>query len=299
MSKKILISSIGWEPRFQLGIQDIIKRDSLITDAILFHPSLYKLRTDATLNIVEKILHSSNICEKVIEIDTGNHVSSWSETEQAFSNLKTDDHVILDITTMPRHQIWASLHFLDLAKVRVQCVYYRPEKYGDWLSGDNGKSKLIFRHSGVAYPDRATCLLIFSGFDLIKVNQIIDNFEPAKIILVSQAGEQLNNLERCVKNITSRSEVICCTLDAYSDIDSLRNELEMLVKNDVEKYNVIATTVGPRCSAIALYALNKSMPDIGLFYTNSFSYNESYSYGIDLNSRFDSNINFQSRLPEL
>jgi hypothetical protein len=292
MNKTVLIASIGWEPRFLLSLEDILANDASISEAIFFHPNAFIARTSEPLKKARELINQKSVDFTIAEIELTDHVLTWRSVEQTLKSVPINSKVILDITTMPRHLIWVCLHFLELSKAKVQCIYYRPQAYGDWLSGDNGKPKLLFRHSGIAYPDRQTCLLLFSGFDVERTNQIVDAFEPAKTILILQDGDQLDNNSRCVKSIAGRSEITTTTLNAFSDISTLKNQLEQLVIADIPNFNVVATTVGPRSSAIALYALNRAIPDIGLSYANSHLYNDNYSTGIDISKKFDAIIDF-------
>lgn len=292
MSKTILITSVGWEPRFQLGIKNTLDNNPNISEVIYLHPIAFRSRTETIFKATKSSLTNFSGIHTNIDIDPSNHVTSWRTIQETFSCIQPESKIILDMTTMPRQIIWACLHFLEHAKVEVKCIYYRPETYGKWLSGDNGKPKLLFRHSGIAYPDRSTCLLLFTGFDLERTNQIVEAFEPAKVILIAPSGDQLDNAERCISSITGRAETVVSSLDAYSEIKILRDNLIELISDDTEHFNVIATTMGPRCSAVALYALNRSMPEVGLSYASSHLYNESYSSGIDYNSTFESTIDF-------
>lgn len=294
MSKIILITSVGWEPRFKLGLKNTLESNPDISEIIYLHPTAFRFRTDSILVETKLSLKKFPCTHTLIDIDPGNHVSSWRTIQNTLSTIQPKNKIILDMTTMPRQIIWACLHFLEHAKVNVQCIYYRPKTYGKWLSGDNGKPKLLFRHSGIAYPDRQTCLLLFTGFDIERTNQIVEAFEPAKVILIAPSGDQLNNTERCVSSVVSRAEMLSTSLDAYSEITELRDNLVKLIANDTHEYNVIATTMGPRSSAVALYLLNKSMPEVGLSYASSHLYNEDYSTGIDYNTKFESTVNFSN-----
>lgn len=292
MSKNTLITSVGWEPRFQLGLKNTLEKNPEITNIIYLHPIAFRSRTDVILRETIENLSDFSCTHTTIDIDPGDHVTSWRSIQHTLTSIQLERKIILDMTTMPRQIIWACLHFLEHIRAVVTCIYYRPETYGKWLSGDNGKPKLLFRHSGIAYPDRQTCLLLFTGFDLERTNQIVEAFEPAKVILIAPSGDQLNNTERCVSSIAGRAEMISSSLDAYSDILELRNNLIDLISDDTSKFNVIATTMGPRCSSVALYLLNKSMPEIGLSYASSHLYNEGYSVGIDIDSKFESIVDF-------
>ncbi len=292
MNNKYLISSLGWEPRFIAGFEDILAQDEDISHVILLHPTAF---IERTTSILEKCKSLDVVKHKkltIIDIDPIDHVSSWRTIEKAILGLGKSPNIVLDLTTMPRHFIWSCLHFLEHIKSDVLFKYYRPLKYGSWLSGDNGRPKLVFRHSGVAYPDRQTSLLLFSGFDLERANQIVEAIEPAKIVLITQTGEQLENIERRVTKLTGRAEMIIASIDAYAEITQTANEMDLLIKNDLSSYNVIATTVGPRPSSIPLYILNRLHPEIGLLYSQSHLYNENYSAGIELSAPYKERLNF-------
>jgi hypothetical protein len=293
MNNTILITSIGWEPRYILGLENTVQNLKLnITQAIVFHPVLFQSTTNQALQKTETILSKKNIYASYIDINLPDHVIAWKTVESALKDAPRNGKFILDITTMSRHLIWLCLHFLENLNSYVKCIYYRPESYGNWLSGDNGKSKLLFRHSGVAYPDRKTCLVLFSGFDADRTNQIIDTFEPAKIILIVQSGDRFDNQTRCITTLTGRSENNIELLDAYTDIETVTQALYKKTKSEIETYNVVAATVGPRISSIALYKLNKLLPQVGLSYTDSSVYNNQYSIGIDISSPYYADLSF-------
>ncbi len=296
MTKKLFITSLGWEPRFFDGVKDIFDNTISPSDIVLFHPSLFfREETEAILTNLKKHPTIAKANLNVFDLNTHDHVSTWHIAEKALSGIPKDSEVVLDITTMPRHLIWACLHFLEFSQVKVRCIYYPPQIYGEWLSSDSGKPKMVFRHSGIAYPDRPTCLLLFSGFDLDKAQQFVDFFEPQKIILAIQEGEQLDNEKRCIKTLRGRNDISSVKLNAYSDITILSNQLVKLVSEDVESFNIVATTIGPRCSTLALYELNRKIPSIGLVYINSHQYNKNYSDGIDFSSKLDSFIDFTKK----
>jgi hypothetical protein len=296
MNKKLLITSLGWEPRFLDGIEDILENIISPSDMVIFHPSsFFRKETEATLASLKRNSFISGINLNIFDLNTTDHVNTWHTTEEALSNISTDTEVVLDITTMPRHLIWACLHFLEYAHIKVRCIYYPPKSYGEWLSSDSGKPKMAFRHSGIAYPDRPTCLLLFSGFETERAQQLIDFFEPQKIILAIQQGKQLKNEERCVTKLSGWNEVITTYVNAYSDIAVLSERLIDLIRSDIEQFNIVATTIGPRCSTLALYELNRKIPAIGLVYVNSHQYNINYSTGIDYSLRFDHSIDFTKK----
>jgi hypothetical protein len=292
MNSKVLITSLGWEPRFLLGMEDILsnyKPDHVV----IFKPSTF------FLDVVEKNkadlsskLDSLGIHYTYYEFSSDNHVEVWNLALNVSAKFGEGADFVLDITTMPRYLILACLHGLENTKSKFKYIYYPPLSYGDWLSSDTGKPQMVFRHSGIAYPDLPTCLFLFSGFDLSRAQHFVDFFEPKKIILVTQQGDQLDNTSRCVRQLSGGAEIKTEQLNAYSDPVELKNQMHQLVKSDLEEYNVVATSVGPRPSIISLYLLNREEPSIGLVHANAHQYNKDYSFGIDVSRKFESVIDF-------
>ncbi len=292
MNNKVLITSVGWEPRFLGGLKDILSKDNQVTKIIFLHSLAFM---DRTSEILRECTSPEVLDERtfsVVSVDPVDHVSSWKTIENAILSLPAQTNITLDITTMPRHFIWCCLHFIEKNKAKASVVYYRPTSYGSWLSGDNGRPKLIFRHSGIAYPDKPTSLVLFSGYDLERANQIVESLEPAKIILITQDGDQLGNIERQITKIAGRSDVVHKNLNAYAPVRQITDALAELVEDEIDRSNVIATSVGPRPSAIPLYMLNKKHPEIGLLYSQSHLYNIDYSAGIELSSKYFSELEF-------
>ncbi|MCV4342251.1 hypothetical protein [Pseudomonas capsici] len=289
---KSLITSLGWEPRFLSGIDDILKNETP-NHILIFKPLTFFQETGNKTTIsLSKKLHTAGISHDYHEFDNNNHVETWRTAINALAELEPSIEIILDITTMPRYLIWACLHCLDSIKAKFKCIYYPPDSYGKWLSSDTGKPQMVFRHSGVAYPDRPTCLLLFSGFDTSRTQHFVDFFEPKKVILIIQEGDQLDNNARCVENLRGNANIQTAKLNSYSDPITLKNKISELVYNSLDDFNIVATTVGPRPSTIALYILNRETPSIGLVHANAHQYNENYSYGINIPSKFESIINF-------
>lgn len=292
MSSKILITSLGWEPRFLAGIDDILK--SYVPDnVVIFKPSsFFSEITDRSKASLSSKLRGLKIAHAYYEFGSDNHVGIWNVALNALASIPSDAEIILDITTMPRYLIWACLHGLERIKSKLTCVYYPPESYGEWLSADTGKPQMVFRHSGIAYPDLPTSLILFSGFDLSRAQHFVDFFEPRKIVLITQKGDQLDNSSRCVSQLSGGAEIQVEKLDAYSDPVSLKNDMQNLINVDLEDFNIVATSVGPRPSIIALYLLNRAESSVGLVHANAHQYNKDYSFGINVSAKYEAVIDF-------
>lgn len=295
MNKKILITSLGWEERFILSSDEIISKES--PDVILlFKPiNFFKELCEKHEKSLNFSALSSGATVVTKDINTSQHVDMWLSTIMALETISETDEVILDLTTMPRYLIWACLHGLETRKKKFTCIYYPPNSYGEWLSADTGKPQMVFRHSGVAFPDRPTCLLLFSGFDLSRAQHFVDFFEPKETILLIQGGDQLNNQSRCISELRGCASIASHKIDSYSDPYALSSQLIEILSSRHEEYNVVATTVGPRPSSVALYLTNRQQPMMGLVHANAHQYNPDYSSGINLSGKYQSTIDFTSQ----
>ena len=193
----------------------------------------------------------------------------------------------LHASTTPRDIIWYFLHILHALKVETQFSYYQPESYtGDYLSRDSQKPSLVLMRSGIAYPDRKTCILVLSGYDEERLFQLKNGFEPDKMVIAKQTGEQFDNSHRNTSIDEGNSSVEEFEFDSYnlerSNIEFLCNK----IKPYTDTHNVMAASLGPKPSAVILFELTQMFPEIGLVYAPAGDYSSKYSTGI----KFDGHV---------
>ncbi len=294
-----LISCVSWEDRFILGIENTLKSYDIDNCHLLLVEEFLN-RTELNKDKADTLIEQKRQ-QDWLSVSIKDDLFTWKAIENYVSDNQIEGkRVLVDLSTMPRCLIWVLFHFLIQKNNSVDYIYYSPGTYskGEWLSSDPESPRLVFKHSGIAYPDQKTVLLIQTGYDLERVSQLISQFEPVKILLAVQSGKQLENLER---NLNHRREQLhcpeemthCFEIDAFSEDHGYR-EIENQLEEYKENYNVIMCSLGPKSGAVALFKLNTNHPEYGLVYTPANAYNATYSSGINYD-----NIQFGSLTEEL
>jgi cobalamin biosynthesis Co2+ chelatase CbiK len=141
--------------------------------------------------------------------------------------------------------------------------------------------------SGIYEMDKDNVLIIITGFDQKRVEQLLNYFEPRKVSLFLQTGDQYQNnilnAKQYKESFESFLHIEILPINAYSE-DYGQADLEKLVVKERENSNIVIASLGPKPSAIAVYRLNKKYPDIGLIYVPVARYNETYSSGLSKNN---------------
>lgn len=278
-----LVAVASWEDRFQEGIEKDISRHTpeLFT---MFHYKEFNKWTEENRVKIRKICKTKKTPIQEIEVSFRDTKGTWEKLNQIFGleNWKKTN-ALVDMSTMPREMIWQVFYFLELADAEVNYIYYSPKKYHKtWLSREPGRPRLVHKLSGVSSFGRQTCLLISSGFDVDRTLKLVNFFEPAKTLLGLQTGDQFENERMNVKKhsdaLMGYTEIEYFDLDAYGEDHGFQILHELANKNTKE-FNLIASSLGPKPSAVALYNLWHQIPDIGLSYAPSMDVNRGYSEG--------------------
>ena len=123
---------------------------------------------------------------------------------------------------MPRDIIWQVFAFGEHMKCSLKYVYHRPGDYNkEWLSRDPERPRLVYRLSGEAEFGRPTTLIILTGYDVRRTEQLIRFYEPKTTLLGiqtgSQFGNQAQNIDVHLSLISPESGVAQFDIDAYSE----------------------------------------------------------------------------------
>lgn len=129
-------------------------------------------------------------------------------------------------------------------------------------------------------------MLILTGFDAERTDQLIRFFEPEITLLGFQIGEQYSNAklnlvrhEQCLDRWKALTNIRTFSLDAYSNDNGFKN-IEPWIKKHIPDSNIVMSSLGPKPSAVARYHICKKYPPIALAYVPSKDYNLNYSYGL-------------------
>lgn len=280
-----LITVLGWEDRFNLGI-DIILEKHEIKHLILISFADYDSMTGMkdSKAYIHKLATENNIEIQEVELKYSDSIQNWRLLNTHFENKKFDGEVLINITTFPRETIWTLLFFLKNKLNHINYIYFKPNKYDKtWLTKNHKTPRLLFKHSGVFELDQELILFVITGYDLSRLNSLIDYYEPRKIIVFCQKGKQFDNMTR-------NNGVIRCNTVEFEKIefDSYNiNEASKILNENIQKHkdsNIIIASQGPKLSALSTYKnylLSESR--IALAYVPARDFNNEYSTGIDPN----------------
>ncbi|OQW71218.1 MAG: hypothetical protein BVN35_16755 [Proteobacteria bacterium ST_bin11] len=281
----LLISCTSWEDRFVGGFEYNVNNNN-IDRVLLFGIADFMDRTIEKSNHILKNHPEIILGGSVNYIQAFDDVSAWKNIENVFSeNSINGMNILLDVSTMPRYLIWFLLHFLTSRQNIIDYCYFSPERYEDcdWLTDEPLRPRLIFKHSGLYLPNQSSILVIQSGFDVGRVSQLIRAYEPEKVFLGAQIGEQLDNLTKNLKQHKERlnfQEIEYFSIDAF-DNDHGNIALMNQITPHLNSKNIVLASFGPKLLAVEMFKINSKNPEVGLVDVPVKKYNERYSHGTD------------------
>lgn len=299
MKKKLLIICPSWEDRSWLGFQQNIN-DSNFSHVIIIKKMnpVNPHEVDEQIAKIERYCNDNTI-SNIELLWHDNPIENWNALQQMSGVIFLETEVMIDITTMPRDVIWTILFFAtQTSNEIINIKYYQPDTYNDtWLSKEPLSPRFLLKHSGLMEIGKPTCTVIITGFDTERTKQIVTQFEPQKVVLLIQTGNQFDNEKRNAGNLQREAlkemgkiDVTCYSVDFYNDDFGGDSIIEIL--NDLADYNVILASIGPKTSAIGAYTAYMHHPAVALCYVPCGKYNLDYCKGIGkgLNYRFENTV---------
>jgi hypothetical protein len=285
MNYNTLITVTSWEERFELGLKKFLENNSIENVVLFDFINFSDIIKKNVLNICE-ILDNKGIKSEIISLEHNKNSNNWKIIMRTMKNLS--GALIIDISTMPRDIIYYSLyHSINTKKIdNIFCLYNRPEGYSkdNWLTSDPRKPFLIYNMSGIFEMGKDTILIILTGFDKKRVEQLLNYYEPKTVFMGTQSGEQYENFKYNAKQYIElyQSSLNICLFDfdAYNINDYGYSQIEEIIKKNNDA-NIIAASLGPKPSSIALFRLNLKYPNLGLIHVPVTIYNMNYSFGLN------------------
>jgi hypothetical protein len=280
-----IITVASWEERFLKGIQSLIEvvKPSKI---IMFYFAEFAKWSQSNRDSLASLCSEKNITlpDNLSPLSFSFPKETWNELrKQIDPSVKPNALITLDISTMPRVTIWSICHVLELKKATIQYVYNKPGKYGDWLSRDPGRPRLLYKLAGIQHLGRPTALIVQTGYDVERTKQLVRFYEPQKLVLALQTGGQFSNpalnRDKHRDAFDKHRGVEMHDVDGYSFLQ-MRDKLMEITKPFLNKYNVILSSLGPKIGALSAFAVKRSLPDVAMSYAPSNDFNLEYSSGI-------------------
>ncbi|MEQ8790072.1 MAG: hypothetical protein RIC55_27495 [Pirellulaceae bacterium] len=279
----ILISVASWEERFLLGCQRLFESHAY-SRAIVYYSDEYADWTQASRASVQAQCRDKGIQYEDGVLYAADTSRTWRETlDSSLGQLPEGCNAVVDLSTMPREIIWQTFWFLQYRKCNVSYVYHRPGKYGEWLSRDPDRPRLVYKMSGISRIGARTALLVLAGYDVDRVRHLVDTFEPEIALLGLQkdsvAPENSERMEAQSSAFKDDRSVQRFWVDAYSS-DHGMEAVETALASISPTHNVIMASMGPKLSAVSLYRLHRQNENLGLVYLPAREFNREYSSGI-------------------
>jgi len=203
---------------------------------------------------------------------SNSEVEKWHMLDNFTKSINPDSNIYIDITTMPRSIIWTLIFFLRQKHKKITAIYHRAKDYcKDWISKDPGIPQLLFKHSGIIDFEKRTTLFVLAGYDEERVIQLINFYEPYKVII----GEC--NPRKDFKY--GQTDIEKIDIDQYHSSWGYDN-IECKIKSILEESNLIVASLGPKTGAISVYQCFMNHPEIALSYVPCKEFNECYSNGL-------------------
>ncbi|AYN00097.1 hypothetical protein [Chryseobacterium sp. 3008163] len=283
MKKYNLVTVLGWEERFLLGLKTILK-DFVLESIILIQFEDYLSMDNMSNNYAEIVNLSNEYNFEIIDVklEYNDSIKNWNLLEYLF--VKSETNYLFNITTIPRETIWTLFFFLKRKVETLNYIYFRPKIYcNDWLTRNHKFPRLLFKHSGLFDLNKKLSLFVIAGFDNSRLEQLIDYYEPSKIIIFYQKDNFFENGERDLTfyKFASRFDCKIIEINTY-DVGKTSNVIFDQFTEYEKEYNIIIDSQGPKISSMSVYEVYlRSKEQMGLAYVAAKDFNSKYSQGID------------------
>ena len=283
-SAPILITYASWEDRFREGSLRLIREHTPQKVLMYFFDGYVDMSKENRKKVAEFCqARRIRLLDRELRVTdkASDSVANWKTLRDTIlENIPEKSEVIVDFSTMPREVIWTLFWLLDLRQTVIHYVYHRPQDYGEWLSRDPQRPRLVYKMSGLSKLGARTVLMVLAGYDVDRVRQLRLFFEPAVTLLgLQEPDRDTARMEQHGKRFGSDPTVELFKLNAFAE-DHGQSAVEAQVKPHIASHNVIMSSLGPKLSAVSLYRIHRMYPEIGLAYAPSREFNKEYSTGI-------------------
>jgi len=283
MKTRAIVTVAGWEDRFILSSMDLL--ESRKPECfLLYYYAEFEQITRPQREEVRGACGREGVVFRDVQLRYGDPVFTWKRITSSLTGLDVQGRgVLLNITTMPREAIWTALWMLQQLGARVTYVYYEAQGYNsEWLTRDPGMPRLVLKMSGSMMFGAETVLLVVTGYDTERVEQLRGSYEPTVTLLGVQESSETDlkrNKYPHLQQFGTSPGVKLFGVDAFS-ADHGQQAIQKQLAPYLGRSNIVMTSAGPKLSAIALYKLHCLFPETALAYTPSGEINREYSRGI-------------------
>lgn len=284
----LFICSSGFETRstnLALSLDD-----KKVKNPILFH-------LDETYNLSSK--NSAVIKEKfkildVVVYPKNNPLGTFDIFYFTLKDIKdkiskSKISVIIDVSTFTREVLLILIKVISLeifSAFETKIVYTPNESYSNddggtlWLTKGVREIRSILGFSGLHSPSKKLLLIILNGFEEERTEQIIESFEPNKLIIGKPSKKgSINpelNLIACTKFEEVKLKYNNISFDEFefscADIKITEDILNQLIDKN-EEYNIVISPLNNKISTISVALVGLKREEIQICYASANQYN--------------------------
>ena len=278
-----IVTVASWEPRFVKGLTRLLDRTHAETVVTFFYRE-FSDWTSGSRRAIRRLAKARQCRLQEIEITFEDPAMTWRTLNVGLTALcNTTKNVLVDITTMPRETIWGTFFWLGEQDVEIHYAYHHPASYAQtWLARDPSEPRIVFKLAGTPGLSRETALIVVTGFDVDRVSQAMDFYQPTRTVLVAQCGSQFDNVRRNIQahnSLPTVDSVHFRQIDVFAQ-DHGYEHLKEIATDVANDSNILLFSFGPKTSAVALYRVQREIPESGLAFIHCKEYNRNYSQGI-------------------
>ncbi|KQB99851.1 hypothetical protein [Pedobacter sp. Hv1] len=292
----LYLCSSGFESRSTyLGIN---LDKTQVKEAVIFHiEDTYKVSEDNLEEVKKNLPFLSRI-----DYPKNSPLETYDKFYQLF--LKFSDtvskdkyKVVIDMTTFTREVLLILIRLLSaelfLKYLEVIFVYTPAESYSDkdqniWLTKGIRDIRSVLGFSGMQLPSKELLLILLSGFEEERADEIINSFEPNKLILGKASSkdsinEQLSQIaNEKYKHLANNNSSILLDQFEFSctNIKETQDQITSLYAKYGQQYNIVISPLNNKISTMGVAIAALKNDDIQICYASANQYNiNAYSEG--------------------
>ena len=294
----LYISCISYEPRTTGALRKLSNDYSVNRGLFLINKNFEKFKNvEDNRKFIKNQISRSSICSEkdCLHLHTliDNPIGAIIEIDKIIKNhfdTHTRLNVTLDMTTFQRGQLLAIIYYLrhlpNIDTLRV--LYMSPQKYGDWLTQGYKYSTVPPFFEGPSTFEKQTALFILTGFEFNRTLSMIDDIEPAAVILGRPEPGTSEEFKDISENIIDRLRKTRNVVTKINDI-SARNpflckaQFEEVLETYSPFFDFFVAVMGTKLQILGIYLAYeacKQKPTFRIIYPTPQIYNiGNYSSG--------------------
>ncbi|WP_445354495.1 hypothetical protein ACJJI5_15005 [Microbulbifer sp. EKSA008] len=282
-NKKInLVARSSFEARWALSLGELKNLESI---TILESDNISQEALE-TYSLIDEFFFEKS---KKMKLSKSDPQKTYRQIKTSFENTFVFDSTylnVVDISSFRREELFMALLLLKElfeANASFDCrlIYVEADNMDeDWLSRNTAEIRTVLGYSGDPMQSKKTCVISMVGHELNRVKDIIDVYDPSKLMIGrGMQSESINTV------LSRRNEIFYRELSSYYgnqcskfefsllDPVKVRDQLSELCKDDGYNYVIAPFNNKISCIGVSLFALEN--PGVQVCYSVMSEYNRS------------------------